>query len=341
MMLQPVFSIWILVAIVAISVGFCIWQYVSMKDRSAKIAWIRRTGIVLLLGLAAIGPSVPGGYSPAGMLNLDVIFVVDITTSMAAEDYNGTQQRLQGVKQDILSLSDKMIGARFSIIGFDSTSQVLLPMTADRSSLDTIVSAIAREDSVKSRGSSIDQPIDAIMTQLVTNKKQNPQRPDLVFYMGDGEQTVVASPKSFAALSPYVSGGAVLGYGTTSGGKMKNYYGFGDGTQCEALALNCYVQDYSNLNFLPAISKANPTNLKNIADQMKITYVDRNGGGDISRAFKETNVTRIADSTRQVTHYNNLYFILAMPLLVLLSWEMMYLVRRYRETTEKREVHHG
>lgn len=341
MKLNPVFTLWVILPIMAILFAFVVWRLLVAKGRPGRIAWLRRTIIVVLVGLMAIGPSIPGGYSLAGMVNIDVIFVVDTTTSMGAEDYNGTNQRLAGARADIIKLSNEMVGARFSIISFDSSARVLLPMTSDRSSLGTVAMSIVRENTNSSKGSTIDQPISAILTQLVANKKQNTQRPNLLFYLGDGEQTVKAAPKSFSALKSYVSGGAVLGYGTTTGAKMKTYFGYGDENACLDYPTDCYLLDYSKYPYVPSISKANPTLLQNIATQTGLTYADRNNGGDISDAFKATHAETIADHTRQVTYYTNLYFVLAYPLVALLTWELLVIVKKYRETLDRKGAHHG
>ena len=45
-----------------------------------------------------------------------------------------------------------------------------------------------------------------------------------MFYLGDGEQTTDLPPQSFAALAAYLDGGAVLGYGTSEGGPMPEFF---------------------------------------------------------------------------------------------------------------------
>jgi Ca-activated chloride channel family protein len=283
--------------------------------------------MAVLICVIALGPSVPGGSSPAGMLNLDVIFVVDTTLSMAAEDFDGESQRLEAAKKDITQLSEKMVGARFSIITFDTEVETVLPMTTDRAALETVVSSLKAELAFASRGSSIDKPIDETVKRLKANKDQNPQRPNLVFYMGDGEQTVKEEPKTFAVLKDYLKGGAVLQYGTETGGKMKEFST--DPSDRD------YVIDYEDTSkpfgTAAALSKADPTRLKVIAEQMGVSYVDRSQPSDITQAFGESNAERIADATKPVNFFTNLYFLFALPLTGLLIWEGLYVYKRYSE----------
>src|SRR5699024_2234267 len=57
-------------------------------------AWLRRGGMVLALLAIALGPAVPSTTTTVAT-NVEVFFVVDRTGSMAAEDYDGDQPRLE------------------------------------------------------------------------------------------------------------------------------------------------------------------------------------------------------------------------------------------------------
>ena len=50
---------------------------------------------------------------------------------------------------------------------------------------------------------------------------RTPERGRVVFYLGDGEQTAADPPTPFDIDKRLINGGAVLGYGTTEGGRMK------------------------------------------------------------------------------------------------------------------------
>jgi Ca-activated chloride channel family protein len=301
------------------------------KQHAAVVAWWRRLAIIVLLVIMAFGPSVTGGKSSAGMVNLDVLFVVDTTTSMGAEDYVDAAERLVGVRKDIISLSEKMAGARFGLITFDAEARIEMPMTTDRTTLVNVVEVMNREPSTYSQGSSIDKPIELIKTQIQKNKKKNPQRPNIVIYIGDGEQTAKQEPKSFTELKPLIDGGAVLGYGSSEGGKMKRYYGYSNSYADDSSIVGKYVEDYSAYNqngdysFPVGISKIDETALGKIASEVGMVYQNRNAGGDVSTIIDNGKIKKIADSTRQITSYRQLYYIGAIPLGLLLLWELSYI----------------
>ena len=57
-----------------------------------------------------------------------------------------------------------------------------------------------------------------------------------MFYLGDGEQTAAGEPPPFTIPAGLIHGGAVLGYGTADGGRMKS-------TRARYDASPSYIQD--------------------------------------------------------------------------------------------------
>lgn len=327
---------WWLVVIIGLGLcGFMAWQaYSAKRDKRLQVAWLRRTGIALLLTIMALGPSLPGASSPAGMINLDVVFAVDTTTSMGATDYQSKkQERLEGAKNDIKGISEAMAGARFSIYTFDRETVRVLPMTTDLSALSAAVDGIARENTNYSRGSSIDVAISTLEQQFKDNKKRNNNRPQILFYLGDGEQTAEKKPASFAPLKKYVSGGAVLGYGTAKGGEMIRFYGFGNLTDdpCtpKVTSSNCYITNFDTGE--KGISKIDEKSLGTIASAMGLQYQNRNDGGSFEGLVDTSGAQRVADGTRETTSYSSLYYFLAFPLVILVAWELLYIKSRIDE----------
>ena len=142
MKIQPVIPIYILLPLIVLGFG------VLIKVLSQNPAYI--------------GPSIPGKNLPAMALNVDVIFVVDTTTSMGAEDYDGDSERIVGVRKDIIAISEKLVGARFGLISFDTDARMDVPMTTDHSTLVSYVKSLSRESSTYSKGSSIDKPLELL-----------------------------------------------------------------------------------------------------------------------------------------------------------------------------------
>ena len=316
------------------------YQYRNKRERVNLVLFTRILQAILIT-ILLLSPSIPGAKTPAGALNLDILFVVDTTTSMAAEDYKGQEtERLVGVRQDIIDISEKFSGARFGLITFDSAARIEMPMTTDRGTLVSVTKSFVRELSPKSKGSSIDIPLDLIKKQIEKNKKKNPQRPNIVIYMGDGEQTAKSTPKSFDALKSLVDGGAVLGYGTSEGGKMKIYYGYGSYGDQNSISGE-YVVDLTAYNqngdyeFPVAISKIDETALNKIAGEMGVKYIGRNNGGNVSEIAPIKDVQSIADNTRQITGYTSLNFLMAVPLVALIFIDTYWIYRQGKPFLKK------
>ena len=92
MIINPVLPIWLLILMAAALAAFGIWQWTSSpRGKGLKRTWALRVVMTLLLLIVAIRPTIPGeGQGPTVSGGLEVYFVVDTTSSMAAEDYGST-----------------------------------------------------------------------------------------------------------------------------------------------------------------------------------------------------------------------------------------------------------
>lgn len=338
MRFQPLVTIWILLPIAVVgfvALGYLLFKLWKIKSREF-LSWVRRAVMFLLLILLAAGTSIPGGSSSPGVANLDVLFAVDTTSSMGAQDYSGTKLRLDGVKQDMLALAEKMRGAHMAIITFDSKANVALPFTSDTASFNAAVQSLQREVYGTSKGSAIDKPVEAITQQLKNSQTAHPERNRLLFYLSDGEQTSKDKIKPFSEVTPYVNGGAVLGYGTAVGAKMLRYTGLEDDKGDK------YVNmlDPATKKFVPAVSKLDESALKKISSELKISYHNRNAGGTVDSVYATSKAQVLIDQSKKIVHYINLYWLFAIPLVGLLFWEwhkvLLMVIQYYRDERKHR-----
>jgi Ca-activated chloride channel family protein len=342
MRFAPLMAWWIVVPFLILGLAAIGWEGYKSRGEGVRavLAWVRRAVTLLLLVAIVLGPSVPGGTSSPGVANLDVLFAVDTTASMGANDYADSKLRLDGAKQDLLALAATLEGAHLGLITFDSKANTILPFTADSGTFTSAVQTLNREVAGTSKGSVIDKPIDLITQQLKNSKAAHPERSRLLFYLGDGEQTIDTKVKSFEPISQYVNGGAVLGYGTDEGSKILKYSGLGDSSTASSTNPT-YVNtpDPQTKKFVPAISKLDEKALKEIASQLKVTYINRNSGGPAEAVYKESKAQVLIDQGRKITHYINLYWTLAIPFAGLLFWEwknMLFLVIELRKNQGKK-----
>lgn len=325
MRFQPVSGWWLITILAVAGLGFIGWQMYQLwhdethrkQNTTALLAWSRKGGLLVLLTLLVLGPSVPGGVTSPGVANLDVLFVVDTTASMGAQDYAGTQLRETGLRNDVQALGEKLKGAHFSIITFASSADPILPFTENAATFSEAAKSLTREIYNTSNGSAIDRPLDLMIRQLRNSKAAYPERSRLVFFLSDGEQTIKDPIKTFEAVAKYVDGGAVLGYGTAKGAKMIKYSGLG-GSEKPSYIM---TPDPVAKKLVPAISKLDENALKKIASEMHVNYRNRNQSGSIDSVYKASNAPLLVDRGKHLVHYLNLYWLFAIPFAGLLFWE--------------------
>lgn len=308
MILQPVIHPVLLALLCALPAVFIVRALITgPRPRSL---WALRLGMLAVVFVMLLRPGIPGGTSQTLATDTDVVIVVDTTASIIAEDWNGDQPRLKGVRTDVQSIVDEYPGARFSLISFDATAQLRLPLTTDATALMSSIDVMLPEITDQSRGSSISVANRMLADTLSAAAKSSPDRSRMVFYLGDGEQTSDTRPESFASSARYIDGGAVLGYGTTEGGPMKKTTGrtAGDGG---------YIQ-YQGQD---AKSVIDEDNLRQIAEQLGVTYQHRTASADIALPEAPTTTTDYTASG-EVGNVIELYWIAALVLILLVAVEV-------------------
>ncbi len=343
MTFNPLFGWFGLVFVVAALLTLCIIPCV--RGDGPRWRWFARMGVVAVLALALARPGIPvksttEEYETAA----DVYFVVDTTTSMAAEDYDEGKPRLDGVKKDMLALAKQFPGTRLSIITFASTASTAMPLTTDHAAFASAVDVLSPEMSLNSNGSSITEAGAELDKRMKSNQEDRPDNKTVVFYFGDGEQTIDRAPDSWASLAPRIDEGAVFGYGTAQGGKMKEPRPFGydqapgqesgqaPGQESGLGAGDDYVRDAQGN---PGISTIDESNLKSIASDLGVGYHHRDGQTDIASAYtapkyEQTLVKK--DGRITVDEY------FWVPLILVFGWIVVEMVFGVRELIRLRSL---
>ncbi|WP_243835444.1 VWA domain-containing protein [Arthrobacter sp. AG258] len=296
-------------------------------------AWFRRSAVVLLVGAAALRPGLPGGNVPAASTDLNVFFVVDTTTSMVAEDYGGATPRLEGVRKDIKAIAEQLPGARFSVITFDTTAHVRMPLSTDTLALETITDVLEPQVTAYAKGSSITAARQVLAERLAAARDSHPGRPRLVYYLGDGEQTSGTEPEAMAFDAGLVAGGAVLGYGTAEGGRMKENSGLdaGDGSAGGAGTgpHGGYVQDNGAGDARSVIDEGR---LRTISAQLGLPYVHRDAGAPVADMMRQAHPGKAehSDGDGSVAARTEVYWLLAAGAFLLALPEAAAVLRRLR-----------
>ncbi|MEV7455812.1 VWA domain-containing protein [Pseudarthrobacter oxydans] len=350
MTLQPVLPWWLLLPLIAAAGAVLGWQLRSPGNISrpgnsrhqsggaGRRAGVRHALLVLLLVGAVLRPGLPGGTAQVATADLNVFFVVDTTTSMVAEDYGNAEPRMAGVRQDIAAIAEGLPGARFSVITFDTAAHVRMPLTTDTLALDTITSVLEPQVTAYAKGSSITAAREVLSERLTLARQSHPGRPRLVFYLGDGEQTSAKAPAPMDLEDGLVAGGAVLGYGTAGGGRMRENTGeeFDDGSTGAGDA--SYLRDSNGDGAGYAFSRIDEGRLQQIAGQLGVPYVHRSAGNpaapmlqDARPAAPDTGALTNAGQDGSLAARTELYWIPAAGAFVLGLWELVLLLRQFRE----------
>lgn len=324
---DPIFPAWLVVLFMLALGGFAVWCLVRSTGRSRRLGWLLRALAVLMVGIACLRPGFGSQEAPVVESAVDVVFVVDTTASMIAEDWNGEQPRMDGVKQDIMALAAAHPGARFAMVEFASQAVQTLPFTSDTSALQAVVDVLQPEVTRYSKGSSIGIAAQMVHDVLARAQQADPSRARVVYYLGDGEQTSQTQPESFAESASLVTAGAVLGYGTAEGGRMR------ETTSSFSTAAPTYIQDRSTGQ--DARSKIDETALQTIATQLGVGYQHRTAATPVSPAAVEA-TTMQASTTNDVERAFDLYWIFAIAAFLLLLADVWRMSRALAELREAR-----
>ncbi|MFP7832954.1 vWA domain-containing protein [Marisediminicola sp. LYQ134] len=283
--------------------------------RSVRVSWWARIGMILLLAVIALRPAIPGTTSaPAASGGLEVYFVVDTTSSMAAEDLGvdidgRPATRLDLVKSDIDDITTALAGAQFAIVTSDSTALQRVPLTSDVSAVRSATSVLTQEITYYSSGSSISEPVQTVVELLADATEEQPERDRVLFYFGDGEQTVDREPESFAPVQPFISGGGVLAYGSEDGGRMRVFDGYS--ADDDESAPDYIVDPTTGAD---AVSRVDTATLETIASDLGVSLTRRDVESSATSVVEGIDVSDLNVSPGAVTAPREFYWILAVPL---------------------------
>jgi len=318
MIIRPILPIALLLSIFAVLIACTIWGVVRTNVKGKeKIFTALRLGIIYILVLViGLRPMVSDEEYEFSTRNLDVIFVIDTTISMWAVDYKGGDSRIDGVKKDAKHIVDELAGSNFAIVTFDDQSHVISPCTQDLEHIKTLVETLAPPGYGYAGGSDMSLPYKDLESLLLSSSRKE-NRKSIVIFMSDGEITNGHELTSYEALKEYVDSGAVLGYGSADGGKMKIDH--------------TYI--YDEAEGKDAKSYIDEDNLKSIAGNIGVEYYNMNDG---SKGLYHT-IDVIKESSRTVKEkedgmekYADLYYFFAIPLVLLLIVELCIFSRRGR-----------
>lgn len=270
------------------------------------------TGILICLFLINSRPMVEERKSDAEAKNVDVLFVIDDTMSMYAEDGPGGKSRMDGAREICRKVIQDLDGANFAVIKFNNNSQIMAPFTQDEDSVIDAIDAIEAPSPGYARGTSLNTPHDDMLKLLESSAKKK-DRMAAVYYLSDGEITDGSDLRDFSDLAPYIDNGVVIGLGSSDGARVPQTDGG-------------YAWDYDTGDY--AVSKMDETTLNSLASSLGVDYVHAVGTESVSYINQDilrTAETAIESSDKFVV-YNDRYYIYTGPMLILLAVELFFVI---------------
>lgn len=312
MSINPIIPIW-LMSIICIALLFL--------KRKGVWPYIRQIIMVLLLFVVNLGITVPNGKIDitTKKTNAYVLLVVDKTISMIADDYDSGKTRMDGVKEQCYQIIDTLKGARIGVITFDNNPNLLTTFTDNTDYVKNTISVISTMDSYYARGSTLNVCRELMKSTLKRAHDKHDGKV-VVFFISDGEITNGDKLKSFAECGEYVDMGAVLGYGTESGGKM---YVMNYEDKLEPL------QDTSVYPYKDAISKIDEANLNSVATDLGVQYLHVTSDTDTGKMLNDIKKACSQEETEEKKEgRKGIYYYFTLPLILLFTYEIIEIKRK-------------
>lgn len=274
---------WFIIAFLAVM--FVIgWGVAAIRSKSLNLNWV---GSVVVIG-ALVGLTLNPGIEQVVETEIvatpeedeveriesdyNVFFVVDTTSSIAAEDWDG-QPRLVGVREDIETIVEQFPNSRYAMITFDSEAIMRVPITSDSTAVISAARTLRQEITSGSSGSSVGTA--SAMLSEVMSANFDETKKAVVFFFSDGEQTSAQPREGYEAAGLFVDTGLVLGYGTEEGAPMRIRSGYSEEGEGNYIV---------GADGEVGISTIDEANLQQIAEELNVEYVKRNPGSPLNVA---------------------------------------------------------
>lgn len=323
MSIKPILPMW-LMAIVSVLFLVC--------KRRKGVAFVRQIIIVVLIFLINLRPFVSGEIKAQGhSYNQQIVFVVDDTISMLAKDAAGGNSRLDAAKADCRRIIEVFPNAKFSVLSFHNTANILTPFTGEVGHVTNVLDSMIPLGAIYAKGSNVSIVRDMLLGTVKRAKKKEAGSTLFVF-LGDGENTDEKKSQSFEEIAKYIDGGAVLGYGTTTGTTMEQQGYFDEEPEL--------IMDSRDFKFEPAITRIDETVLNTLAKETGVAYFHMTEEASVEAVIAElkkvkpdsmsANTRADEPEERTLAGAHELYPYLVFPLAAMLMLEVFLMIRKKR-----------
>jgi len=240
-----------------------------------KHQWIQGgllAGAIIALIITLARPVWPGASVKLKEGTLDVIAVLDVSLSMAAEDYADGVSRLQKAKDLLVNLLPDLTGNRMGLVLFARESFVQAGLTEDLVALKFVLQNWVKIESAPAGGSNV---IPALSEAAGLFKESD--RNKLILLFSDGGD---ATPEDLLASLEKFSGKNIkvvtVGLGNPEGSKIPVY------------GKNGKFEDWLQINGELVITRLNEASLKEIASRTGGKYIRIVSGKELKGILADT-----------------------------------------------------
>ena len=160
-------------------------NFLNSLFKDGNFQFIRFKKILIYLSFFMLAFSISGlkmgtTVKPVERKGIDIIFCIDVSKSMDAEDINPS--RIDKVKFEINKIINELSGDRIGIVVFSGSNFLYLPLTMDYDAAKLFVKSIDT-DMISLNGTAIAQALDTSINSLSKDDKQE----KMIFLFSDGE----------------------------------------------------------------------------------------------------------------------------------------------------------
>ena len=270
---EPIYFYGLTILVVAL--GLFLWRVIWQKSVQKKFfskraldrlgpnqslikSWIKFVVWALCIAaliIALVNPKLGTKIETVTRQGVDVVFAVDVSKSMLAEDV--APNRLEKSKQLVTQIINNLVGDRVGVIGYAGSAFPQVPITTDFASAKLFLNNM-NTDMVSSQGTAINEAIN--LSKTYYNDQEQTNR--VLFIVSDGEDHQEQDQDAVAAA---VASGIqiyTIGVGSSAGAPIP--------IKRNGI-LQYYKRDQDNNQ---VITKLNAQNLQNIAEWGQGKYID-------------------------------------------------------------------
>lgn len=229
-------------------------------------------GVIIALIVALARPVWPGGAGKLREGSLEVVAILDVSRSMAAEDYAGEISRLKKAKEIVLDLLPDLTGNRMGLVLFARDSFIQASLTGDVVALKFVLQNWVNIESAPAGGSNL---VPALQDALDLLEKSD--RNKLILLFSDGGDSLSTDLQMvLEKLSSKAIKVVVVGLGNPQGSKIPVYRKDGK------------FEDWLRINNELVLTPLNEAPLKEIASKTGGKYIRVVSGKELRGMLKDT-----------------------------------------------------